>query len=123
MILKQSGQEQDFMNNPELFYEKALKIISRNRHSLAIDSIKYIKLAGEEYHIQEIFDSAELLANLDRNAVQVEQSVYDYLIYDSGVESWFAKSLDEGPDVKMLFKIPPKIETPIRSYNPDWRYS
>lgn len=75
------------MNNPELFYEKALKIISRNRHSLAIDSIKYIKLAGEEYHIQEIFDSAELLANFDRNAVQVEQSVYDYLIYDSGVES------------------------------------
>ena len=111
------------MNNPELFYEKALKIISRNRHSLAIDSIKYIKLAGEEYHIQEIFDSAELLANLDRNAVQVEQSVYDYLIYDSGVESWFAKSLDEDPDVKMFFKIPPKIETPIRSYNPDWRYS
>ena len=82
----------------------------------------YIKLAGEEYYVQEIFDSEELLANLDRNAVQVEHSVYDYLIYDSGVESRFAKSLDEDPDVKMFFKIPPrfKIETPIGSYNPDW---
>lgn len=121
-ILKQSGREQDFMNNPQLFYEKALEIISRNRHSLAIDGIKYVKLAGEEYYVQEIFDSAELLANLDRNAVQVEHSVYDYLIYDSGVESRFAKSLDEDPDVKMFFKIPPrfKIETPIGSYNPDW---
>ena len=121
-ILKQSGREQDFMNNPQLFYEKALEIILRNRHRLAIDGIKYIKLAGEEYYVQEIFDSAELLANLDRNAVQVEHSVYDYLIYDSGVESRFAKSLDEDPDVKMFFKIPPKfkIETPIGSYNPDW---
>ena len=121
-ILKQSGHEQDFMNNPQLFYEKALEIISRNRHSLAIDGIKYVKLAGEEYYVQEIFDSEELLANLDRNAVQVEHSVYDYLIYDSGVESRFAKSLDEDPDVKMFFKIPPrfKIETPIGSYNPDW---
>ena len=121
-ILKQSGREQDFMNNPQLFYEKALEIILHNRHSLAIDGIKYVKLAGEEYYVQEIFDSSELLANLDRNAVQVEHSVYDYLIYDSGVESRFAKSLDEDPDVKMFFKIPQrfKIETPIGSYNPDW---
>ena len=121
-ILKQSSREQDFMNNPQLFYEKALEIILHNRHSLAIDGIKYVKLAGEEYYVQEIFDSSELLANLDRNAVQLEHSVYDYLIYDSGVESRFAKSLDEDPDVKMFFKIPQrfKIETPIGSYNPDW---
>ena len=38
-ILKQSGREQDFMNNPQLFYEKALEIILKNRHSLAIDGI------------------------------------------------------------------------------------
>lgn len=121
-ILKESGRERDFLNNPQGFYEKALEIIARNRHALAIDGIKYVKLAGEEYYVQEIFDSSELLANLDRNAVQIEHSVYDYLIYDSGVESRFAKSLDEDPDVKMFFKIPSrfKIETPIGSYNPDW---
>ena len=63
-----------------------------------------------------------MIANLDRNAVQVEHSVYDYLIYDSGVESRFAKSLDEDPDVKMFFKIPRrfKIDTPIGAYSPDW---
>lgn len=121
-ILQESGRIKDFINNPQGFYEKALEIISRNRHNLAIDGIKYVKLAGEEYYVQEIFDSSELLANLDRNAIQVEHSVYDYLIYDSGVESRFAKSLDEDPDVKMFFKIPQrfKIETPIGSYNPDW---
>jgi len=121
-ILEESGREQDFINNPQAFYEKALEIISRNRHTLAIDGIKYVKLAGQEYYVQEIFDSSELIANLDRNAVEVEHSVYDYLIYDSGVESRFAKSLDDDPDVKMFFKIPSrfKIDTPIGAYNPDW---
>lgn len=121
-ILEESGREDDFRNNPQAFYEKALEIISRNRHALAIDGIKYVKLAGQEYYVQEIFDSSELIANLDRNAVQVEHSVYDYLIYDSGVESRFAKSLDEDPDVKMFFKIPRrfKIDTPIGAYSPDW---
>lgn len=121
-IIEESGRIQDFLNNPQGFYEKALEIISRNRHSLAIDGIKYVKLAGEEYYVQEIFDSSELIANLDKNAVSVNHSVYDYLIYDSGVESRFAQSLDQDPDVKMFFKIPSrfKIETPIGSYNPDW---
>lgn len=121
-ILEESGRGQDFLNNPQAFYEKALEVISRNRHALAIDGIKYVKLANEEYFVQEIFDSAELIANLDKNAVPVQHSVYDYLIYDSGIESKFAKSLDEDPDVKMFFKIPNrfKIETPIGTYNPDW---
>lgn len=121
-IIKESGRQQDFLNNPNGFLEKARDIIAKNRHSLAIDGIKYVKLAGEEYYVQEIFDTAELLANLDKNAVAVEHSVYDYLVYDSGVESKFAESLDKDPDVRMFFKIPPrfKVETPIGSYNPDW---
>ena len=52
----------------------------------------------------------------------VENSVYDHVIFDSQVESRFAESLDNDPDVKMFFKIPSrfKIETPIGTYNPDW---
>ncbi|MDL2273201.1 DEAD/DEAH box helicase family protein [Oscillospiraceae bacterium OttesenSCG-928-G22] len=121
-IIKDSGRGKDFLNNPQAFTEKALEIITRNRHSLAIDGIRYIKLAGEEYYVQEIFDSAELIANLDRNAIAVDNSVYDHIIYDSLVESRFAESLDNDPDVKMFFKIPSrfKIETPIGTYNPDW---
>ena len=72
---------------------------------------------------QEIFDTAELIANLDRNAVKVEHSVYDYIVYDSStIERPFALALDNDPDVKMFFKIPDrfKIDTPIGSYNPDW---
>jgi type III restriction enzyme len=93
------------------------------QNSMEIDGIRYHRLAGEEYFLQEIFDSAELVAYLGKNAVSVEHSVYDYVIYDSEtVERPFAVALDDDPDVRMFFKIPDKfkIETPIGTYNPDW---
>ena len=122
-ILVESGRCGDFLNNPEAFLEQAVELIRNHRHALAIDGIRYVKLDGQEYYVQEIFDTAELIANLDRNAVKVEHSVYDYVIYDSPtVEKPMAEALDNDPDVKMYFKIPSrfKIETPIGTYNPDW---
>ena len=133
-LLKVSGRGMDFLNNPQVFAEKALEIIARNRHKLAIDGISYIKLAGEEYYVQEVFgikmkeggefdfDSVELPANLDRNAKPVKNSVFDHVIYDSGIESSFAQSLDNDPDVKLFFKLPSrfKVDTPIGEYWPDW---
>lgn len=122
-IINESGRGVDFLNNPQAFLERCLEIIKKNRHALAIDGIKYVKLDGQEYYAQEVFDSEELSANLDKNAVAVNRSVYDYIIYDSStIEKPFAKALDDDPDVKMFFKIPErfKIETPIGTYNPDW---
>ncbi|MEG1559982.1 MAG: hypothetical protein RR398_03870 [Clostridia bacterium] len=60
---------------------------------------------------------------MNKNAVSVDHSVYDHIIYDSStVELPFAIDLDNDPDVRMFFKIPDKfkIETPIGTYNPDW---
>lgn len=122
-ILMCSGRLGDFLNNPAAFMEKATEIINYNRHLLAINGISYIKLDGQEYCIKEIFDTEEITAYLDRNAVKVEHSVYDYAVYDSAtIERPFAAALDNDPDVKMFFKIPDrfKIDTPIGTYNPDW---
>jgi type III restriction enzyme len=122
-ILQESGRLKDFINNPQLFIERVTEIINNCRHQLAIDGIRYIKLDGKEYSVMEVFDSTELIANLDRNAVAVQRSVYDYVIYDSEtIEKPFALALDNDPHVKMFFKIPArfKIETPIGTYNPDW---
>ena len=110
-ILVQSGRLKDFLNNPEAFWEKAIELIKNNRHALAIDGIRYVKLDGKEYYVQEIFDTNELIANLDRNAVKVEHSVYDYIVYDSStIERPFALALDNDPDVKMFFKIPDRFK-------------
>lgn len=122
-ILKESERLQDFINNPQAYYEYVLDIITKERHALAINGIKYVKLEGKEYYFQEIFDAEERMANIDKNAVAVKHSIYDYIIYDSGtVERPFAEALDDDPDVKMFVKIPTrfKIETPIGNYSPDW---
>ena len=55
-IINESGRAKDFLNNPQAFTEKCLEIIRHNRHALAIDGIKYVKLDGQEYYAQEIFD-------------------------------------------------------------------
>ena len=122
-ILEDSGRVDDFLRNPQLFSEKFIEIVKHHRHELAIDGISYIKLDGEYYYAQEIFDIDEFIGNLDKNAVPVEHSVYDHVIYDSStVEKPFAEALDDDPRVKMFFKIPRhfKIDTPIGTYNPDW---
>ncbi|GHU55225.1 hypothetical protein AGMMS49975_16740 [Clostridia bacterium] len=122
-ILFSSGRLQDFLNNPQKMTEMFIETVRTAQNNMEIDGIRYTRLDGKEYFLQEIFDSAELIAFLDRNAVGVEHSVYDYVIYDSDtVERPFAVDLDNDPDVKMFFKIPSKfkIETPIGTYNPDF---
>ena len=122
-ILRQCEREEDFVNNPQAFCEKAVEIIVRNRHNLAIDGIKYIKLAGQEYSAMELFKPEELQSNLDRAvAMTRENSLYDHIVYDSGTERKFAQDLNDDDDVKLFFKLPSefKIETPIGWYNPDW---
>jgi type III restriction enzyme len=122
-ILEESGRVDDFLRNPQLFSERFSEIIKYHRHELAIDGISYIKLNGEYYYAQEIFGLDELIGNLDKNAVPVNNSLYDHIIYDSPtVEKPFALALDKDPRVKMFFKLPRyfKINTPIGSYNPDW---
>lgn len=122
-ILTASGRLGEFISNPQGFIEAVGDILRNIRHELAIDGISYKRLAGEEYYVQEIFDSAELIANLDRNAVAANHSVYDYIVYDSAtIERPFAEALDRDDEVKLFFKIPPKfkVETPIGDYNPDW---
>ncbi|MCD7947567.1 MAG: DEAD/DEAH box helicase family protein [Oscillospiraceae bacterium] len=122
-ILIQSGRTQDYLNNPQRMTEMFIEAVRSVQGRMEIDGIRYQRLDGEEYYLQEIFDSEELTAFLDKNAVPVDRSVYDHVIYDSStVERPFAVALDDDPDVKMFFKIPDKfkIETPIGTYNPDW---
>jgi len=122
-ILRDSGRITDFLNNPQRMTELFVEAVKSIQGTLEIDGIRYMRLDSEEYYLQEIFDNEELIAYLDKNAVAVERSLFDHVIYDSStVERPFAVALDSDPDVKMFFKIPAKfkIETPIGTYNPDW---
>lgn len=43
-----SGRLGEFLNDPEAFMEKAIELTRSNRHALAIDGIRYVKLGGKE---------------------------------------------------------------------------
>lgn len=122
-IFRRSRRMADYLNNPERFMEEALIILRDCKAEMIVDGIRYMKVAGEEYSIAEIFDKDELIGYLDKDAVPVKRSVYDHVIVDSmGVERRFAQALDDDEDVKMFFKLPDnfKIDTPLGTYNPDW---
>ncbi|MET3560331.1 type III restriction enzyme [Bartonella japonica] len=121
-ILMKSGREHEFVKNPQAFLERIEEILNKTYVNLTIDGIKYLKLAGQEYSVQEFFTNEELVANLERTAVVSEKSVYDHVVYESSVEKEFAQSLENDPEVRLFFKLPRnfKIATPIGSYTPDW---
>ncbi len=108
------------------YIEEATKIINYVRANECIDGITYTKQTGKSYSFVDIFDlesEAEVFAYLDKNAIAVEHSLYDHVVYDnSGIERDFATELDNDGDVKLFFKIPDKfkIPTPIGNYTPDW---
>ena len=125
-ILLNSGRLQDFVNNPQSFIEEVAKLINYVRANECIDGITYTKIPGKSYSFTELFDlenQTEITAFLDKNAVAVDHSLYDYIVYDNSQnERDFALELDNDKQVKLFFKIPDKfkIPTPIGSYNPDW---
>ena len=67
-----------------------------------------------------LFKNQELVNYL--NALAVNHSLYEYVVYESEVEKEFAKKLDQREDIRLFVKLPGwfEIDTPVGKYNPDW---
>lgn len=122
-ILKASGRLDEFFNNPQRFMDAVAAILKYELHRLLVDGIKDERIDGSssdaEWEIL-LFKNEELINYL--NALRVNKSVYEYVVYDSAVEREFAKRLDEREDIKLFLKLPDwfEIDTPVGKYNPDW---
>lgn len=121
-ILKESGTLDMFKKNPQRYMEDVSKIITANMKAMLVDGIKYTKLGDDEYYAQELFDTEELTGYLEHNMLEVQKSVYEYVVYDSDNEAEFAQKFEANEDIKLYAKLPDwfKIPTPLGSYNPDW---
>ena len=98
-------------------------ILKHELHRLLVDGIKYERIDGsgpEAEWEMLLFKNEELINYL--TALQVNKSVYEYVVYDSEVEREFAKRFDEREDIKLFVKLPDwfEIDTPVGKYNPDW---
>ena len=109
-----------FRLNPEEFILKTGKIINNEKATAIIQHIAYNKL--DAVYDTDIFTAATLRGKVGQNAMPVDRSIYDYLIYDSDGERKFAGQLDINEKVALYVKLPKSffISTPVGKYSPDW---
>ncbi len=122
-ILKDSGRLGELFDNPQRFMDAVAAILKHELHRLLVDGIKYERISGSGSEAEWemlLFKDEELINYL--TALQVNKSVYEYVVYESEVERKFARRLDEREDIKLFVKLPGwfEIETPVGKYNPDW---
>jgi len=122
-ILKESGRLAEFFIDPQRFMDAVAKILKYELHRLLVDGIKYERIDGggpdAEWEML-LFKNEELINYL--TALQVNNSVYEFVVYESEIERKFAKELDQREDIKLFVKLPNwfEIDTPVGKYNPDW---
>jgi type III restriction enzyme len=121
-ILKQSKRLNEFTVNPQAFMDMVVKEIRDVLHRMIIEGIQYEKLDEISYEMSQFrIDEHKMMFARDK-IVPTKKSVYDYILYDSGVEKRFAEGLEHLRNIKYFIKLPGwfKVETPIGTYNPDW---
>jgi type III restriction enzyme len=121
-ILKESKRLLHFKDNPQKFMDEVSQVIQRKMKYFIVDGIKYEKLGQDEFYAQELFENEELFGYINKNMLEARKSVYDYVVYDSGVEADFVNRFEKNDSVKVYAKLPSwfKIPTPLGDYNPDW---
>ena len=122
-ILKESGRLCEFFVDPQRFLDAVVNILKHELHRLLVDGIKYEKIGGggtESEWEMLLFKNEEIINYL--TALQVNKSVYEYVVYESEVEREFAQKMDQREDIKLFVKLPGwfEIDTPVGKYNPDW---
>ena len=119
-ILEKSGKLAEVTRNPQQFLEHAVAAVQKSLHDLMVQGIEYERIADAEWEMHRL-ESDELESYVTR-LLEVKNSIYDVVEYESKVELEFARALDARTDIKLFFKLPDwfKVETPLGTYNPDW---
>jgi restriction endonuclease len=96
-ILKASGRLSEFFNNPQRFMDAVAALLKHELHRLLVDGVKYERIDGSglEAEWEMLLFKNEALINY-LTALQVNKSVYEYVVYDSEVEREFASVSTSG---------------------------
>lgn len=111
-----------FKINPQKYIEGCIDIINEQMRLHIVDGIVYNKIGEHEYYSQELFQNEELIGYLKSNMQASTKSPFEYVVYDSNIESDLAKQFERDSHVKVYVKLPSwfTIDTPLGNYNPDW---
>lgn len=105
------------LRNPFEYATVAARIIKAKLADQLVEGIRYEKL-DQWYEMTQFVD----IPGWSDNLVPAAHSVYDYVVYESGVEKAFVEGLERRDDVKLYVKLPGwfTVPTPVGEYNPDW---
>ncbi|MCY3992501.1 MAG: DEAD/DEAH box helicase family protein [Caldilineaceae bacterium] len=120
-VLSESGRLVDFKRNPQKFIEIAAQSINICKQQALVEGIKYQRIGDDSFYAQELYEQEELTGYL-KNMIDAEKSVYEKVIFESGIEAKFADQLEKQGEVKVYAKLPGwfTVPTPLGNYNPDW---
>ena len=120
-ILCESRRLGDFKGNPQEFVEVAAREINLRKRLALVSGVKYERIGDEHYYAQELFETEELTGYL-KNMLAAQKSVYEQVVYESGVEARFAEELERYEAIKVYAKLPGwfQVPTPLGGYRPDW---
>jgi type III restriction enzyme len=121
-ILTGTSKLKFFKINPQKFIEGCIDIINEQMRIHIVDGIKYKRIGDAEYYSQELFENKELFGYLKSNLKSSEKSPYNYVVYDSTIESTLANEFEKSENISVYAKLPNwfTIDTPLGTYNPDW---
>lgn len=119
-IMIKSGRLNEAQHNPQQFLEQAQDAIETELRNLMVDGIKYERINGQEYEML-LFEEREIVGAMT-SMIDVDNSIYDAVLFESEVEREFAEAMSSREDIKLFIKLPGwfKIDTPMGTYNPDW---
>lgn len=118
----------NIFKNPEGFANKFIEVIKEVLADNIADGIEYkLTKEHEAYDYEEMFPPKKKFPQKELIEGS-ENSLYDFVQIDSGVEERFVNNIliqdDEAGNLVTFFKFPPtfKVKIPkiIKNYNPDW---
>lgn len=119
-IIKQSPTNchTAIIENPHEFATQTVRIIKSRLAEQLVSGIQYYKLS--EWYEMTQFDSE--IESWQAYLEPAQKSIYDHIIFDSGVEQAFVQEMEHMEEVLLYVKLPGwfVVQTPIGTYNPDW---
>ena len=112
-----------FMQNPEEFISKAIRLINEQKATMIVEHISYDQI--QKQYDSSIFTAEKGTGDFTK-AFRARKNVQDYVFTDGtavrSVERRFAEDMDKANEVCVYAKLPKgfSIPTPVGNYSPDW---
>ena len=117
-VLMKSGRLIDCLKNPHEAATVSVYLIQEVLADHLVNGIRYERL--DDAYEMTLFEAE--FQSWSQYLVPAAKSVYDYVPFDSQIESDFVKSMDARQDIRLYVKLPAwfTVSTPVGTYNPDW---